>query len=178
MEIMNLADLAALGSFVSGLAVLASLVYLSFQIRQSRLHQQASIRLGRAGRIVSMCFTGSDPAIAEAIFKGNTGADDITATQRAQYQILCRGLFYHCEEEFFQHKEGLANDAYFASFVQGTSSLVRSPGFRAQWKMQRPSFLPEFVAFMDKLLQDNPALPDHDAMAEWKAAVAAEKAGR
>src|SRR5476649_2121946 len=104
---MNLADLAALGSFVSGIAVLASLVYLTLQVRQARAHQQAAIRLGRADRIVQMCFAIGDPAFAEAISKGYACADDMTAIQLTQYQHICRGFFYHCEEEFFQHKEGL-----------------------------------------------------------------------
>lgn len=41
---MTLSDFAAIGSFVSGGAVLVSLVYLSLQVRQTERNQQASIR--------------------------------------------------------------------------------------------------------------------------------------
>jgi hypothetical protein len=51
---MTLSDLAPIGSFISGLAVLVSLVFLCFQrrqvgaqVQQTELHQQASIRQGR-----------------------------------------------------------------------------------------------------------------------------------
>src|SRR5215472_17064452 len=52
---MSLSDLASLGSFVSGVAVLASLIFLFFQIRQmpeqvkrSEKNQQAAVGQGRA----------------------------------------------------------------------------------------------------------------------------------
>ena len=173
---MSLVDLASIGSFVSGVAVLVSLIYLGLQVRQAKLHQQAAIRQGRADRIVTMCFHGGDPSIADAIAKGYAGAEDITATQLTQYHYLCRGLFYHFEEEFFQHKEGLANDAYYASFLAGTARILCEPGLRVQWRQQRDGFVPEFVAFMDKLLEESRPIAQADALTQWKEAVAAEKA--
>ena len=172
---MSLGDLAAIGSFISGIAVLVSLIYLGLQVRQAKLHQQAAIRQGRADRIVQMCFEASDPSVAQAVAKGYAGADDITETQLTQYHYICRGFFYHCEEEFFQHKEGLANDAYYASFLMGTRRMFCEPGLRVQWKQQRAAFLPEFVTVMDRLLAETAPLPHPDHLAQWKAAIAAEK---
>jgi hypothetical protein len=58
---MSLSDLASLGSFVSGIAVLLSLVFLYFQFRQVNLqvkqtekNQQALIRQNRATRSVDL----------------------------------------------------------------------------------------------------------------------------
>jgi hypothetical protein len=45
---MSLTDLASIGSLVSGVAVLVSLIYLSLQVKQAERNQQASIRLGPA----------------------------------------------------------------------------------------------------------------------------------
>jgi hypothetical protein len=45
---MNLSDLAAIGSLVSGIAVLVSLVYLAQQTRQNSKHTRALIQQGRA----------------------------------------------------------------------------------------------------------------------------------
>jgi len=174
---MSLADLASIGSFISGIAVLISLVYLGLQVRQAKLHQQSAIRQGRADRIVAMCFEAGNPSVAEAIAKGYAGADDITETQLTQYHYICRGFFYHCEEEFFQYKEGLANDAYNASFLAGTRRMFCEPGLRVQWKQQREAFLPEFVVVMDKLLAGSQPITNLDVLTAWKTAVAAEKTG-
>jgi len=55
---MTLSDLAALGSFVSGVAILVSLVFLYFQLRQvyaqirlAERNQQATIQQDRYGRV-------------------------------------------------------------------------------------------------------------------------------
>ena len=44
---MSLFDLASIGSLVSGVAVLVSLVYLSVQVKKAERNQQASIRAAR-----------------------------------------------------------------------------------------------------------------------------------
>ncbi len=51
---MSLSVLASLGSFVSGFAVLISLIYLALQVRQTERNQQVSIRHSRATRIVEL----------------------------------------------------------------------------------------------------------------------------
>jgi hypothetical protein len=102
---MSLGDLASIGSFVSGIAVLVSLIYVGLQVRQAKQHQQAAIRQGRADRIVTMCFQGGDPSIADAIAKGYAGAEDITATQLTQYHYVCRGLFYISRRSSFSTRK-------------------------------------------------------------------------
>ena len=49
---MNLAFLAQLGEFIGGIAVLATLIYLAAQLRQSARSQQLALDLGRAGATV------------------------------------------------------------------------------------------------------------------------------
>jgi len=51
---MSLSDLASLGSFVSGLAVLISLIYLAIQVQQAEQNQKAQIQQGRAARLVDL----------------------------------------------------------------------------------------------------------------------------
>ena len=74
---MSLSDLASLGSFVSGLAVLISLVLLFFQlrqlnqqVRQTERNQQASIRHGRITRGVDIQLARADPGAADAWRRG------------------------------------------------------------------------------------------------------------
>jgi hypothetical protein len=47
---MLLSDLASIGNLVSGLAVLASLVYLSLQLRQTDRNQKALMNQGTVTR--------------------------------------------------------------------------------------------------------------------------------
>src|SRR5262249_2524350 len=137
---MSLSDLASLGSFVSGFAVLASLIYLALQVRQTERNQQISIRHSRVSRIVALHVALADPAVAEAWLHGSGSPEALTPVELSQFINLCRAMFFHFEDSFYQREEGLLNDAAFETVVAGARLLARSPGIRAAWNMARPNF--------------------------------------
>jgi len=180
---MSLAELAEIGSFLSGAAILASLIFLYFQLRQinkqvkqAEKNQQSAIRQGRAGRSVGIVLTGVEPSLADAFVKGAFGDDDISLTQLSQFSAVCRATFINSEDTFYQHRDGLLDEATFDGFVAGMKGTWRYPGFRAQWKSVRKNYGTEFVEFMDKLIVETPVAPRIDILARWGATVAAEKA--
>lgn len=172
---MSLADLASLGSFVSGFAVLTSLIYLALQVRQSERNQQISIRHSRVSRIVELHVAFADPGVADAWLHGLGRPNEMTQTEVSQFVNLCRALFFHFEDSFYQREEGLLNDEAFETVVAGARLTARSPGVRAAWKMARPNFGGRFLAFMDDVVARSAAEPPVDLSLEaWKAAFAAE----
>src|SRR3974377_32189 len=180
---MSLAELAEIGSFISGVAILASLVFLYFQLRQinhqvkqAEKNQQSAIRQGRAARTFGIVLSGTNPSLADAFVKGAFGDEDISLTQLSQYSAVCRAIIINSEDTFYQHRDGLLDEASFVSFVAGMKGTFRSPGFRAQWKSIRRNHGSEFVEFMDKLIAETPVTPRIDILARWEASIAAEKA--
>lgn len=178
---MTLSDLASLGSFISGLAVLVSLVFLYFQLRQvgaqvqqAERNQQAAIRQGRATRVVDMNLAATEPSLAEALAKVVAGATDMTSAQLTQFGVFCRATFLNGEDSFFQHKDGLLSDASFASYAGGMLATFSMLAFRVQWKYQRGIFASEYVAFMDKLVAEAPKVSPVDRLAQWNADIAVE----
>jgi hypothetical protein len=173
--IMSLSDLASIGSLVSAIAVIISMIYLSVQVRQAHRNQQASIRQGRSMRIVNLFTAVINPSVADAVAKGIAGAEDISSTQFEQFTYYCMAQISHAEDSFYQHHDGLLNDAAFETFVSVLKSWFRSPGTRAVWKRARNAYAGEFVKFMDKAYAETLTDPSIDALAQWKADVAAEK---
>ena len=174
---MSLSDLASLGSFVSGLAVLTSLIYLALQVRQTERNQQISIRHSRASRIVELELALADPVMAAAWQRGSRGPDDLTATELSQFISLCRAFFFHFEDSFYQREEGLLNDAAFETVVAGARLLMRRPGLRAAWKVVRSNFAGRFLDFMDGVVVAAASEPAADLSVEaWRAAFASEAA--
>jgi hypothetical protein len=172
---MSLSDLASLGSFVSGFAVLISLIYLSIQVRQTKRNQQVAIRHSRASRIVELQLTLADPGVADAWLHGSGNPQEITQTELGQFINLCRALFFHFEDSFYQREEGLLNDDAFDTVVFGARLSARSPGWRAAWRIARPNFGGRFRDFMDGVVAASAAEPPVDLSLEaWQAAFAAE----
>jgi hypothetical protein len=172
---MSLSALASLGSFVSGFAVLISLVYLALQVRQTERNQQIAIRHSRASRIVELQLALADPAVAEAWLHGSGSPEEITPTELSQFINLTRALFFHFEDSFYQREEGLLNDDAFETVSAGARLSARNPGFRAAWKMARPNFGGRFLGFMDGVVAGAAAEPPVDLSLEaWKVAFASE----
>jgi hypothetical protein len=172
---MSLSDLASLGSFVSGLAVLTSLIYLALQVRQTKRNQQIAIRHSRASRIVELQLALAEPAVAAAWLHGSGSPQEITQTEVSQYTNLCRALFFHFEDSFYQREEGLLNDDAFETVVAGVRLSARSPGWRAAWRIARPNFGGPFLAFMDGMVVGSAVEPPVDLSLEaWKVLFASE----
>jgi hypothetical protein len=172
---MSLSDLASLGSFVSGLAVLISLIYLARQVRQTERNQQILIRHSRVSRTVDLHLALADPAVADAWLHGSGSPQEITQTELSQFTNLCRALFFHFEDSFYQREEGLLNDDAFETVVAGARLIARSPGLRAAWRSARLNFGGRFLDFMDAVVARSAVEPPVDVSLEaWKVAFASE----
>ena len=172
---MSLSDLASLGSFVSGFAVLISLVYLAAQVRQADRNQQTSIRHSRVSRTVDLHLALADPRMADAWSHGLRSPNETTETELGQFINLCRAHFFHFEDSFYQREQGLLNDAAFETVVAGARLLARSPGVRATWRLARPNFGGRFLDFMDGVVAGSAVEPPVDMSLEaWRVAFASE----
>lgn len=171
-----LSDLASIGSLISGLAVLVSLVYLNLQVRQTERNQQAMIRQGRINRAVELVSARLEPSVAEAISNGIDGDQNLTPQQLALFVAYADGFFLHAEDTYYQYESGLLNEDAFATFATYQKYAFTQCGMRVQWKRQRVYCAGAYAEFMDKLLAEGSIAPVHDALAEWRRDVVAENA--
>src|SRR5215471_4269187 len=82
---MSLSDLASLGSFVSGVAILVSLIYVALQLRQSAKHQRALMHQGYAARVTESLHWFAEPANAE--LRARIIAGETTFTAEELYRL-------------------------------------------------------------------------------------------
>lgn len=172
---MSLADWASIGSLISSVAVLISLIYLAIQVRQAERNQQASIRQGRATRVVDIILAAGDPSYADALSKGTAGTADITRAEFGQFTAVYGAFLASAEDTFLQHREGLLSESMFASFRESWRKTLAQPGVRALWQLRRHAFEAGFAALMDELMAEAPPGGGSDFFAAWSAEVEAQK---
>jgi len=183
---MSLSDLASLGSFVSGFAVLVSLVFLYFQLRQlteqgrqAEKNQKALIQVERAARAGDQLRFLARPEIAEAYTRGRSGASDITTSQYHQYFAIVRATLTSQEDAFFQHQQNLLDETSFESSRAVLKRIFSYPANRALWKRMHTSFEKSFQDFIEQVLSEvegaSPILIDEE-VAAWRKDAAAELA--
>ncbi|MEJ0026188.1 MAG: hypothetical protein WDN01_09190 [Rhizomicrobium sp.] len=173
---MTLTDLASIGSFVSGVAVIVSLVYLSLQIRQNTKHSQALIQQGRAARISETALALTELAASEGMERCFEGSAEVSSNDVRRFLFLCRAIFISAEDSFFQNQQGLLDGAMFESFESSMRSGMGSPGIAAAWRMTRDMYEPQFRDYVDRTMGDlTGQADDARSLARWKSVIAARK---
>lgn len=132
---MSLSDLASLGGFVSGIAVLVSLIYLALQVRQAEKSQRALMQQGRADRMVDFRLRLAEPGIARMHRRALLG-EDLTALELSQFSSVFRAELAARQDIFMQHREHMLHEDAFEQPIMTTRELLSNPaGLSA-----RPSF--------------------------------------
>src|SRR5262249_37683425 len=150
---MTLSDLASLGSFISGLAVLVSLVYLSIQTRQNAKHTQALVSQSRVSQVMSANqIVAQNGELADIVRRGNRGEPGLSDEEGHRFFMWMMAAFMTVEDHYRQYKAGLIDKARHQGLVDRMVLSFRFPGYRASWNLQRNGFDADFRAFMDDLM--------------------------
>jgi heme exporter protein D len=64
---MTLSDLASIGGFISGVAVVITLVFLLIQMRETNLNQRALMQQMRSARSIDTILRHAEPGLNETI---------------------------------------------------------------------------------------------------------------
>lgn len=172
---MTLSDLASVGSLVSSIAVLVSLIYLGIQTRQNVRHSRALIQQGRAARISDTSLRLAELRADEGLNKCFEGVTDVSQQDVARFLFVCRSIFVSAEDSYFQHKQGLLDDQAFASFESSVKSGMGARGLAAGWMLTANMYEPEFRDYMNRT---NGEIHNADSvagrsLASWKNTIAA-----
>lgn len=168
---MSLSDFASIGSLVSGLAVLVSLVYLGLQVRQADKTLRASARQMRVAQSTQLLLGLIDPSIMPVFVKGMSGDNDMSLTELVQFSQIVRSILLGAEAYFQNHRDGLIDAK---TFDTGTIRPVASaPGFRIAWWSLRGGFAKDFQDFVDGIIRETPLGGPPLTPQSWNAAIAA-----
>lgn len=173
---MTLSDLASLGSFVSGLAVAITLVFLLLQARQNTQNLRSSVQQARANGVITQAVVRSEPfmsnAFVEAVFTDRAlSADQIQAF--IAYAVI---VFWNCEDSFVQYRSGSIGDESFESQVAILRGFLAWPAFRTAWRINENFVTPQFQAFVDDLMRETRVQEPPDISEWWNSIIAEERA--
>ena len=145
---MNLSDLASLGSLLSSVAVLFSLLFVGAQIRQSNRNQRSLMQQGRSTRNVDLLTRLTDPQLSELLLRVLRGE---TATD-TEYLVLygyIASVFWGYEDCFLQFRSGTLDAKSWASDVATLKRLLSNPAYRGVWRAARNAMAAEYKSFLD-----------------------------
>jgi hypothetical protein len=154
---MDLDQLGNLGEFVSGVAVVASLIYVAIQIRQNTRATQAAT-LQEVSRDMREQFSPK-PIVHEASRK-ISGGEKLTFEERWAWNQYTMNTFRMYENQWFQHRRGALDAQLFRGYQNHIYFTMELPGIKAFWENAKNAFFhPQFVIHVEELLKTRPDLP-------------------
>lgn len=174
---MTLSDLAAIGSFIGGVAVVVSFVFLAFQLRQSTHNQRTSIAIQRTALTQELSlglFAHDLPLWA----RGGAADPSLTDEEIGRYQGIVLLTLWLYEEHFYQHRDGMLDPGRWATNINRLRAFMTSPGYRAAWRAIAPVYFEaDFRRSVDEIMHATPINNDPAAfVSAWKTLVAEELA--
>lgn len=158
---MTLMELAAIAEVVSAVSVVATLIYLAIQVRHSKESLDANTRAMR-GQVISDVTKNVQEHMAIAL-QGHDLVDTLKkmATEPAlepDDALLLDGfltaVFIARQNEFYQWKQGLLDDAVFRSLHHITLTVLGSESGRHWWQNEGCNLVSaEFVEFTEALME-------------------------
>jgi hypothetical protein len=157
---MNWDAVGAIAELLGAIGVIASLVYLATQIRQSReqLRQNtATVRAASAAAHTQALanfntLMAENPDVNRVFWAGLADSEGLAEPDRRRFESLVSLLVKAVEQSWRFHQDGILDDASWAEERATVEWLAREPGFEDFWKRYRGMINQEFVALVEEIL--------------------------
>ncbi len=157
---MNWEAIGAIGDLVGGIAVVLSLIYVGYQIRQSSRQIELSSRHIEASTYLEtgdefsrwLTLIAADELLADLYRRGLAG-EELSQTESLRFHFLLDSLFVAYENNYHQVQIGSVQRDSVEINAENLKRILGSPGGSRWWKRQAPRTLtPEFQAAVDARL--------------------------
>jgi hypothetical protein len=129
---MGIEALGALGDFLGGVAVIASLLYLAFQIRQNTKAIRSSSYHQAAEQTWNYCLAvAQDPSLAALIARNEAG-DPLAPDEAMRVAAGFQALIFGFENMLRLREEGLVDPVVWQNLIENSMAGLGTPGLRAQ----------------------------------------------
>ncbi len=164
---MSLESLGNLGEFVSGVAVVVSLIYLALQVRQNTESLRTENYARALDRLAAMQSQLSQSSELVRIFgKGVVDLSKLPLPQRIQVTWALYESFGAFEFMFHAARANALPDEVWERWKAAVAWWLTFPGVRAWWHARPTPFTPAFTAFVEATLENNPS--DLEANQRWR----------
>ena len=172
---MSLSDLAALGSFVSGLAVVVTLILLLLQMQQTNRNQRSLMQQGRSARMMQALALNAEPHVGALFARVEAFDTELSTADVNAYIRVLASWYWTYEDSFLLYRAGTLDAESWNSDLASLKSIVSDVGGRVAWRLLRRYSGGPYREFVDALLREVEPQPTHLAET-WHALMKEEAA--
>ena len=159
---MTLQDLATLGDAVGGVAVVVTLLYLAYQIRQTAQIERAAGQRDLLTQLRSWVeLTVREPALFDVLRRGTHDWDSLPLAEKEQFHAWALSLLLLAEQALYMRADRFVNAGSFRGIEQAALAVVATPGGRTWWRFIRPMLGSDIAEHVETELDRRPAGTQH-----------------
>ena len=145
-------DLGNIGDFLSGIAVVVTLLYLAHQVRQNT----KSTHSATYQAIVSTMSTFSrelayDSERSDIFSRGMIHPEELTVSERIRFYLLQTSYFRNFENIHFQYNAGAIPDDVWKGWEYRVASSLKTPGCLLWWQRDQLVYSARFRKYMTEV---------------------------
>ncbi len=158
IDITTAANIAEIGG---GIAILVSLLYVGYQIRQSN-------RIASAAALQSVLDGFSErqlrqylehPEVMPILVRGHHSEENLPRGEWSIFSTLINREIFQMQHvhQLWGHK--LISEREYQAWLAYTAAHIKTPGGRANWDRMKDVYSPAIVECMEGYMEENPEVP-------------------
>jgi hypothetical protein len=161
MVIVNWEAIGAVGEIFGALAVVITLVYLARQIRQDAVATTSSAMGSWLADYNNMVLEIlRDPEVAQIFRQGLTDFEQLDENDQMRFHAWMVAHFLNAQNVFLQLNDGIMHRRIADQILPFNAAMLNSKGGLYWWGTARSIWRPEFVAYMDRLIEETPPITE------------------
>ena len=156
----NLDKIHKVGELIAAAAVVLSLIFVGYEIRQNNETQKRLTTRSLARDWGYAVESLQESELACIYFRMWNGSGDLTEREQVQINMLFWRVFKVHEEIHYQYLDGEMDESVWTGFKNTIASSAANQAFRDWWADYRVTFGDRFRGHMDTMIASTPVLPD------------------
>lgn len=150
---MDLETVYYIGQTLAVLALIISLVFVGFQIRQNTRATQAASHNDISTAFGDLNHSWAENHdLSEIIIRGMNDRQALNPVEQWRFDATGRAYFHIVHTMFVQARLGVGDKSIMLAEVQGLKTLLSTPGGKEFWMENPYGFSEEFRAYVDRLV--------------------------
>ena len=147
---MNWEAAGAIGEIVGAVAVVASLAFVGFQLRQNT----RAMRLSSTNDVLTqfeekIAWIADSEEVAGLFFRGVPNPESLEGMDRYRFTLACQGTYFYMAKAHYQFRSGTLDPEMWEAIRSQMSNFMNAPGMSSYWHNHGSNFPAEFRKFVE-----------------------------
>lgn len=146
-------DLSSIFQIFETVAVVASLIFIAFELRHTRRFSASSsyqALLESVNSFYASLITSED--LAYIYWQGRKDPMSLSNKQRPRFFYLCVQWFCFYENLYLQYAQGFLLRSHFDAWTAAFREDLREPGIAWYWQLEKQDFSEDFQDYVDQII--------------------------